>query len=188
MGIFHANSAAQTGPAFVLEATALSRGRDLRAYFSGQNLVLCVIGAPLIVAVCFALAAAAGDLGMGVEATPVVLAGLGAALGLGDLLSAALPYPMVKRAGTPVLVPAPGYSGYRLGGLLALVGTAVLAAPVIAGAVLAASGPDAIRIGVMLPGAAAYGFALAVIGVRMAAKVAESALPEMCQAALRTAT
>jgi ABC-2 type transport system permease protein len=187
VGVFHANSAGMTGPAFVLEATARGSSRSLRAYFSGQNLVLGVIGTPLVVAVCFALAAAVGDPGMGVEATPVVLAGMGAALGLGDLLSAALPYPMVKRAGTPVLVPAPGYSGYRLGGLLALVGTAVLAAPVIVGAVLAASGPDAIRIGVMLPCAAAYGFALAVIGVRMAAKIAESKLPDMCQVALRTA-
>jgi ABC-2 type transport system permease protein len=187
VGIFHANSAGLTGPAFVLEATALGSRRDLRAYFSGQNLVLCVIGAPLIVAVCFALAAVVGDPGMGVEAAPVVLAGIGAALGLGDLFTAALPYPVVKRAGTPVVVPAPGYSGYRLGGLLTLAGTAVLAAPVIAGAVLAANGPDAIRIGVMLPCAAAYGFALAVIGVRLAAKVAEGTLPEMCQAALRTA-
>jgi hypothetical protein len=58
----------------------------------------------------------------------------------------------------------------------------------IAGAVLAANGPGAIRIGVMLPRAAAYGFALAVIGMRMAAKIDESTLPEMCQVALRTAT
>ena len=188
VGIFHANSAGLTGPAFVLEATALGRGRDLRAYFSGQNLVLCVIGTPLVVAVCFALAAVAGDPGMGVEATPVVLAGIGAALGLADLFTAALPYPMVRRAGSPILLPAPGYAGDRLGALLVLAGTAVLAAPVIAGAVLAANGPDAIRIGVMLPCAAAYGFALAVIGVRLAAKVAEGKLPEMCQAALRTAT
>ena len=188
VGVFHANSAGLTGPAFVLEATALGSRRDLRAYFSGQNLVLCVIGAPLVAAVCFALAGVAGDPGMGVEATPVVLAGTGAALGLGDLLTAALPYPVVKRAGTPVPLPAPGYSGYRFGALLTLAGTAVLAAPVIVGAVLAAHGPDAIRIGVMLPCAAAYGFALAVIGVRLAAKVAESTLPEMCQAALRTAT
>jgi len=188
VGIFHANSAAQTGPAFVLEATALSRRRDLRAYFSGQNLVLGAIGAPLVVAVCFALAAAAGDPGVGVEATPVVLAGLGAALGLSGLFTAALPYPMVKRAGTPVFVPAPGYAGYRLGGLLTLVGTAVLAAPAIVGAVLAANGPDAIRIGVLVPCAAVYGFALALIGVRLAAKVAEGTLPEMCQAALRTVT
>ncbi|MGH3175195.1 MAG: hypothetical protein ACRDPF_15185, partial [Streptosporangiaceae bacterium] len=188
VGIFHANAAAQTGPAFILEATALGRNRDLRAYFSGQNLVLCVIGAPLVVAVCFALAVAASDPGMGVEATPVVLAGLGAALGLGDLFTAALPYPMIRRAGTPMLVAAPGYAGHRLGGLLTLAGTAVLAAPVIVGAVLAANGPDAIRIGVIVPCAAAYGFVLAVIGVRLAARVAEGRLPEMCQAALRTTT
>ena len=188
VGLFHANSAGLTGPAFVLEATALGSRRGLRAYFSGQNLVLCVIGAPLVVAVCFALAVVAGDPGMGLEATPVVLAGIGAALGLSDLFTAALPYPVVKRAGSPVIVPAPGYSGYRLGGLLTLAGTAVLAAPVIVGAVLAANGPYAIRIGVMLPCAAAYGFALAVIGVRLAAKLAERTLPEMCQVALRTAT
>jgi ABC-2 type transport system permease protein len=188
VGIFHANSAAQTGPAFVLEATALGRRRDLRAYFSGQNLVLCVIGAPLVVAVCFALAAVVGDPGMGVEATPIVLAGLGAALGLGDLFTAALPYPMVKRAGTPVFVAAPGYAGHRIGSVLGtLAGTAALAAPVIIGAVLAANGPNAIRIGVVLPGAAVYGFALAVAGVRLAAKVAESKMPEICQVALRTA-
>jgi NADPH-dependent 2,4-dienoyl-CoA reductase/sulfur reductase-like enzyme len=96
---------------------------------------------------------------------------------------------MAKGAGAPVLVAAPGYAAYRIGSVLGtLAGTAVLAAPVIAGAVLAANGPGAIRIGVMLPCAAAYGFALAVAGVRLAAKAAESTLPEMCQAALRTAT
>jgi ABC-2 type transport system permease protein len=186
IGILHANSAGLTGPAFVLEATALGSKRDLRAYFSGQNLVLCVIGTPLVVALCFGLAAVVGDLGMGVEAAPVVLAGIGAALGLGDLFSAALPYPMAKRAGNPTPLPAPGYGGYRLGGLLVLAGTGVLAAPVIVGAVLAANGPDAIRIGVLLPCAAVYGFVLALIGVRMAAKIAEVKLPDMCQVALQT--
>lgn len=188
VGVFHANSAGLTGPAFVLEATALGSMRELRAYFSGQNIVLCVIGAPLVVAVCFALAAVTGAPGMGVEATPVVLTGIGAALGLRALFTSALPYPMVKRAGTPVPLPAPGYTGYRLSSLLTLAGTAVLATPVIIGVVLAANGPAAIRIGVMLPCAAAYGFALAVIGVRLAAKLAERTLPEICQVALRTAT
>jgi ABC-2 type transport system permease protein len=189
VGIFHANTAAQTGPAFVLEATALGRSRDLRAYFSGQNLVLCVIGAPLVVAVCFALAAAARAPGMGVEAAPVVLAGLGAALGLSNLFTVALPYPMVKRVGTPMLVAAQGYGAYRIGSVFGtLAGTAVLAAPAIVGVSLAANGPDAIRIGVMLPCAAVYGFALATAGVRLAAKAAESKMPELCQAALRTVT
>ena len=84
--------------------------------------MLGVIGAPLVVAVCFALAAVAGDPAWESRPTPVVLTGIGAALGLGDLFTAALPYPMVKRAGTPLVLPAPGYAGYRLGGFLALAG------------------------------------------------------------------
>ncbi|MGH3165119.1 MAG: hypothetical protein ACRDN0_04385 [Trebonia sp.] len=188
VGVLHANSAGMTGPAFILEATALGGRRDLRAYFSGQNLVLCVIGAPLIIAVCFGLAVVAGDPSMGVEAAPVILAGIGAAVGLGDLFTAALPYPMVRRVGSPMLVPASGYGGHRLAGIITLVGTGVLAAPVIAGVVLAADGPDVIRLGVLLPCAAVYGFALATAGVRMAAKIAEHQLPEMCQVALQSVT
>jgi ABC-2 type transport system permease protein len=186
--IFHANSAGLTGPPFLLEATALSRTRDLRAYFSGQNLVLGVIGAPLVVAVCFGLAAAVGRPGIGVEAAPVVLAGLGAALGLSNLFSVGLPYPMAKRTGTPVLVAAQGYAGYRLGSVLGtLVGTAVLAAPVIAAAVLTQTAPLAIRLGVLLPCAAAYGFALAFAGVRLAAAAAVGKIPELSQVALSSA-
>jgi ABC-2 type transport system permease protein len=188
IGIFHANSAGLTGPPFLLEASALSRTRDLRAYFSGQNVVLAAIGAPLVVAVCFGLAAAAGHPGFGVEAAPVVLAGLGAALGLSNLFTAALPYPMVRRAGTPVLVAAQGYQGYRLGGVLGtLAGTAVLAAPVIVAATATHSDPLAIRLGVLLPCAAGYGFALALAGVRLAAAVAVRMLPELCQVAVQSA-
>jgi ABC-2 type transport system permease protein len=188
VGIFHANAAGLTGPPFLLEATALSRPRDLRAYFSGQNLVLCVIGAPLIVAVCFGLAAAVSRPGVGVEAAPVAVAGLGAALGLSNLFSAALPYPMVKRTGTPVLVAAPGYAGYRLGGILGtLAGTAVLAAPVIVAVVLAQTAPLAIRLGVLLPCGAVYGFVLALAGVRLAAAAAVGKIPELCQVALSSA-
>jgi ABC-2 type transport system permease protein len=188
VGIFHANVAAQTGPAFFVEATALSRRRDLRAYYSGQNLALTVIGAPLVIAVCFALAAGVGKISMGVEAAPVVLACLGASLALSNLFSGALPYPMVKRIGTPVMVAAPGYGAYRLGGIFGtLIGAAVLTAPVIAAVVLAAKAPEAVRLGVLLPLAAAYGFGLATAGVRLAAALTESKLPEICQAAFGTA-
>jgi ABC-2 type transport system permease protein len=188
VGVFHANMAGQTGPAFVLEATALGRRRDLSAYFSGQDLALCVIGAPLVIAVCFGLAAVAGRPGFGVEAAPVVLAALGAALGFSNLFTVAVPYPMVRRVGTPVLVAAPGYGASRLGGVFGtLIGTAVLATPVIIGVVLAASDPLAVRLGVMLPVAAAYGFALAVAGVQLAANLAVSKMPELSQAALHSA-
>jgi len=188
VGIFHVNSAGLTGPAFYLEATALSRSRDLRAYFSGQNLVLAVIGAPVVVAVCFALAATAGKLGSGIEAAPVALAALGASLGLSNLFSVVLPYPMARRAGNPILVAAPGYGAYRLGSYFGtLAGTAIAAAPVIAAAVLAASDSLAIRIGVLLPGAALYGFLLALAGVRIASVLAVGKLPELCQVAMSSA-
>ena len=186
VGIFHANSAGLTGPPFFLEATALSRSRDLRAYF-GQNLALCVIGGPLVVAVCFGLAATAGRAGLGIEAGPIVLAGLGAALGLSNLFTAVLPYPMVKRTGFPILVNAQGYGAYRFGGVMGtLAGTAVLATPVIIGVVQTATDSDAIRIGVMWPCAAVYGFALALAGVRLAAAVAAGKMPELCQVAVRS--
>jgi ABC-2 type transport system permease protein len=187
-GIFHANSAGLTGPPFLLEATALSRVRDLRAYFSGQNLVFAVIGAPLVVAVCFGLAAAVGRPGMGLEAAPVALAGLGAALGLGNLFGAALPYPMVKRTGSPTLTAAQGYGGYRaLTSFGTLAGTAVAATPVIVAVLLTAGDPMAFRIGVLVPCAAVYGFALAFTGVRVAAIIAAEKLPELSQAALHSA-
>jgi ABC-2 type transport system permease protein len=187
-GIFHANSAGLTGPAFLLESTALSRARDLRAYFSGQNLVYGAIGAPLVVAVCFVLAAVVHRPGTGLEAAPVVLAGLGASLGLSNLFSAALPYPMIRRTGTPMLTAAQGYGGYRVLGVFgSLVGTAVAAAPVIVAVVLTASDSLAIRIGVLVPGAAVYGLALAFAGVRTAAIIAAAKLPELSQAALHSA-
>jgi ABC-2 type transport system permease protein len=188
VGIFHANSAGLTGPAFFLEATALSRRRDLRAYFAGQNLVLALIGAPVVIAVCFALAAAAGKPGVGVEAAPVALAALGAALGLSNLFTAALPYPMAKRTGSPVPVAAPGYGGYRVGGSLGtLAGTAVAATPVIIGVLLAASDSLAVRLGVLLPCAAIYGFLLALAGVWLASAVGVGKLPELCQVAMTSA-
>jgi ABC-2 type transport system permease protein len=188
VGIFHANSAGLTGPAFFLEATALSRRRDLRAYFSGQNLVLALIGAPLVVAVCFALAAGAGKPAVGVEAAPVALAALGAALGLSNLFTAALPYPMARRVGSPILVAAPGYGGYRIGSVLGtLAGTAVAATPVVIGVLLAASDSLAVRLGVLLPCAAIYGFLLAFAGVRLASAVAVGKLPELCQVAISSA-
>jgi ABC-2 type transport system permease protein len=188
VGIFHANSAGLTGPPFVLEGTALARTRDLRAYFSGQNIVISVIGAPLIIAVCFALAAAVGRPGLGLETAPVVLAGLGAALGLSNLFTVALPYPMVKRASSPMLVAAQGYGGYRLGMVFGtLIGTAVAAAPALIVALATATDSLAVRIGVLLPCSAIYGFALALAGVRLAAGPAARKMPELCQVAIRSA-
>jgi ABC-2 type transport system permease protein len=186
-GIFHANSAGLAGPPFVLEGVSLNRERDLRAYFAGQNIVFAVIGAPLVIAICCALGAAVGRPGFGLEAAPVALAGIGGALALSNVFTVALPHPMAKRASSPMLVAAQGYGGYRFGIVFGtLIGTGVVAAPAIMAAVLTATDSYAIRIG-LLPVAALYGFALALAGVRIAANVGVSKMPELIQVSMRSA-
>ena len=59
----------------------------------------------------------------------VALAGLGAALGLTNILSATLAYPMARRTGSPLRQAAPGYGAYTFGGILgSLLGLLVIVA------------------------------------------------------------
>ncbi len=187
VGIFHANSVGLTGPPFVFEALALTGRRGMRSYFSGQNIALGVIAVPLLTAISFGLAAAAGRLEYGFLGMAVGLAGLGAALAMSNILTVVLPYPMDKRAGSPMRQAAQGYGAYGLGGVLGtLACVAVAAIPVIVAVVLTNSDPSVARIPVLVPCAAAYGFALACVGVRIAAGAAERKLPELCQIAVRS--
>jgi len=187
VGFFHANSVGLTGPPFLVEAVALAGRRELRSYFSGQNIALGVIAVPLLTAISFGLAAAAGRLEYGLLGTAIDLAGLGAALALSNIFSVVLPYPMDKRAGSPMRQAAQGYASL---GLLSVIGSvggvAAVVSPVIAAAVLTTADPAAIRMLVLLLCAAAYGVALAWAGVRIAANLAEEKLPELCQIANRS--
>jgi ABC-2 type transport system permease protein len=187
IGYFHANTTGLTGPPFAVEALALSGRRELRSYFSGQNLALTVIGIPLLAAVSFGLAAAARHPAFGFLATAVGLAGLGAALALSNVFTVVMPYPMEKRAGNPTRQAAQGYAGYQFLGIFGSVGgVAVGAGPVIAAAVLTTGAPAAIRMPVLLVAAAIWGFALATAGVRIAARAAAGRLPELTQVAIRS--
>jgi ABC-2 type transport system permease protein len=186
-GSFHANPVGQTGPAFVIESMALTGRRALRAYFWGQDVVYAVIAAPLIVGVSFALAALVKDPNEAFAAAAVGLAGLGAALAMGNIFSVVQAYPMQKRAGSPLPQPAQGYTAYQVGaifGTLASVAVAVI--PVIILANLTSGISAAIRLPVLFGCAAAYGFGLAWLGVRAAAIAAEGKQPELCQVAMRT--
>jgi ABC-2 type transport system permease protein len=185
-GGFHANAIGLTGSPFVYEALALTGRRDLRAYFGGESIVLGAIAVPLLAAVSFGLAAAAGSPVEGVAATAVALAALGAALGISAIFSVVAPYPMEKRAGNPMPQAASGSGVYRLSILGTLLATAVAAVPAILAAVFTSTVPEPIRAPVLLAGAAAYGFALALAGVRIAAAAAEQKLPELYQVALRS--
>ncbi|HEY3907460.1 MAG TPA: hypothetical protein VGM14_26380 [Streptosporangiaceae bacterium] len=187
IGYFHSNSAGLTGPPFVLEAMALTGRRQLRAYFAGQNAVLAVLGIPLLILVSFGLAVLAKSPEFGFLGTAVALAGLGAALAVSNILTVVLPYPMDKRGGRPTRRASQGYgiSGF-LGVLGCLLGVALLCVPVIIAVTTTSSAQATVRIPVLIAGAALYGFALAVAGVRIAATAAEGRLPELCQAASRS--
>jgi ABC-2 type transport system permease protein len=185
IGYFHANAVGSTGPSFLIEATALTDRKALRAYLSGQNIVLAVIGVPLLIVLTFGLGAAAGLPTFGFETMPVGLAAIGAALALSNVITVTGAYPMAKRVGTPIYVSAPGYGSSRLAASLAtLFGVPILVAPVIVAAVLTAGAPLAIRAPVLTVCAAAYGLALAWAGVRIAAAAGEGKMPELCQVAL----
>jgi ABC-2 type transport system permease protein len=186
-GAYRANPVGQTGPAFVLEAMALRGRRELRAYFSGQDIVFGAIAIPLLTGTSIVLGALVGDLTEGFAAAAVALAGLGAALAMANIFAVTLAYPMQKRAGSPMPQPIQGYIGYAfvaVFGTLVSVAVAVIPVIILANLTSGVSGP--VRLPVLFGGAAAYGLGLAWLGVRAAATAAAGKLPDLCQIAMRT--
>jgi ABC-2 type transport system permease protein len=187
VGSFHSNAIGWSGPGFGLEAMALNGRRALRAYFSGQNIALGVIAMPLVTAVCFALAAVAKHPLDGFAAMAVGLAAIGAGLAAANIFSVTMAYPVEKRGGTPMPRAASGHNGEAAGSqLITLLGVGLAATPVIIAAVLTQSVPAAIRVPVLVLGAAAYGLVLTWGGVRAAANLADQKLPELAQIAVQS--
>jgi len=187
IGVFHANSIGMNGPAFSLEATALTGRRSLRAYFSGQDLALAVIGIPLITAVSFGLAIVAGHAVDGFLGMALGLAAIGAGLALSNICTAMFAYPVERRPGNPAPRPADGYMGYRIGATFgSIIATGIAILPVLFAVLLTESDPAAVRIPALVVGAAAYGLFLAWAGVRIAGQAADRKLPELAQVALRS--
>jgi ABC-2 type transport system permease protein len=187
VGFFHANAVGYAGPPFIYEAAALTGRRQLRLYFWGQDIALGVIGLPLLFAVAIGLAAAAGRWEYGFFVAALAVAGIGAALGVSNVLTATVAYPMAKRASSPLRQAAPGYTSYGLGGVLASVATvATTEIPMIVAVVLLGPAPSVVWYPVLICVGAAYGFGLLWVGVWLAAIGAEQKLPELCQIALRS--
>jgi ABC-2 type transport system permease protein len=67
-----------------------------------------------------------------------------------------------------------------------LLGVGVCVVPVVVAIGLTSSAATAVRIPVLLAGAAGYGIVLAWAGQRIAASAAESKLPELYQVAIRS--
>jgi ABC-2 type transport system permease protein len=98
-----------------------------------------------------------------------------------------MPYPVQKRVGSPVPNAADGYGGQVFAGSMgSIFGVALVSVPVILAVLFTTSAPDAVRVPLLLVGAAAYGLALAWAGAYLAAVSAAGKLPEICQAALRS--
>jgi ABC-2 type transport system permease protein len=187
IGYFHANTAGLTGPPFVLEAMALNSRRKLQAYFGGQDIALGVIAVPLLTAASFGLAAVAGKPGYGFLGTAVGLAALGAALALSNIFTVVLPFPMDKRAGSPIRQAASGFRGHQFIGMLGTIcGTVIAVIPMIVAVSVTGTDNPAVRMPVLVVCGAAYGLALAWGGVRIAAIGAEPQLPELSQIAIRS--
>ncbi|HEX9065066.1 MAG TPA: hypothetical protein VF843_08150 [Streptosporangiaceae bacterium] len=186
-GVYHANSVGLTGPGFGFEAAALTTSRDLRSYFCGQNIALAVVAVPLLTLFSFGLMAVAGHPGAGFLALAVGLAALGGALGLSNVFSVLAPYPMERRAGSPVRRAAEGYVAQSLAGSFgSLIGVGICAAPAVVAVELTGSAATAIRLPALVAAALVYGLALTWGGQRIAASAAEPRLPELFQVAVRS--
>ncbi|HEV2636552.1 MAG TPA: hypothetical protein VGX23_15485 [Actinocrinis sp.] len=187
VGIFGANVVGNTGPAFGLEAMALTDRRSLRAYFAGLNLATAAVAVPVLLVIGFGVAALAKHPVDGCLSAAVAFAGVGAALGVGDNLAVAFPYPVEKRVGSPTPKAMDGYKGQVMAGSFgSLIAVLAAVAPVIAAALLTQSVSAAVRMPALMAAAAVYGVGLAVLGVRIAARIGAEKLPELYQTASRS--
>lgn len=187
VGIFNADSIGMTGPAFGFDAMALHGRKSWRDYFAGLDLVLAVLAVPLMALLSFILAFVAGRPFDGFIALAVDLAGIGVAAGLGNLMSVALPYPVERRVGSPTPRAVDGYRGHALVATFGiLIPTAALMAPVIIAGLVTRHDPALLRLPPLLVGAACYGLLFCTLFQRIAARIAEGKLPELCEIAFRS--
>jgi ABC-2 type transport system permease protein len=187
LSLFNANWIGITGPAFALEASALTGPRAVRAFVAGRNLALAAIAVPLAVIVSFGLAAFAGHPRDGFLALPIDLAAIGVGLALSSLYSVSLAFPAVKRVGSPIPNAADGYGGQAfLGTFGSLLGVPIVITPVILAVTQTYSVSTAVRLPVLALCAAGYGLVAAWGAGRWAAALASARMPELCQVALRS--
>jgi ABC-2 type transport system permease protein len=186
-GMLRGDLFGMTGPAFYLDALALSDRRALRSWFAGQNAAVASIAVPLVLVVPLVVAIISGHPVNGLLAMALGLASTGASLGIADFFSSTLPYPAERRAGSPIPRQVDGFAlqavGARFGGLIA---TAILVIPVIVAIGATGSVTDAVRIPALIAGGAIYGVLLACAGIALGAGLAQGKVPELLQLAARS--
>jgi ABC-2 type transport system permease protein len=186
-GMLRGDAFGMAGPAFYLEALALSGRHGMRAWLAGRDVAVAIIAIPLVLVIPLVIAIISGHPVNGLLAMAVGLSATGAGLGISDVFSAALPYPVERRAGSPTPRQLDGYTlpavGSRLGSL-AIVALAVI--PAVVAIAATGSVTAAVRVPALIAGGAVYGGLLAWAGVAIGAVIAAGKLPELFQLAARS--
>ncbi|WAZ22435.1 transporter [Streptomyces cinnabarinus] len=184
LGIQMYNQFGQDTSAFWMVAMTISDTRDAYAELRARALALLVITLPYATLVTVLTAALLGDWSRLPEALGLSFALLGAMLATGAWTSARFPYSIPQEGYKNV---APGQVGLAwisiFGGMVA---AALLCAPVIALTIwlnITANGDDWRWL--LLPAGTAYGAAITVAGLRLAAPRTAARLPEILTAVSR---
>ncbi|MEU6817161.1 transporter [Streptomyces sp. NPDC046860] len=181
LGIQMYNQFGQDTSAFWMVAMTVSSTRDAYAELRGRALALLLITLPYATLVTVVTTALLGDWSRLPEVLGLSLALLGAMLATGAWTSARSPYSIPQEGHKNV---APGQAGLAwisiFGGMI---GAALLCSPVIAATIWlnVSAGGDAWSW-LLLPAGAAYGTALALTGLRLAAPRTAARLPEILTA------
>ncbi|MER6045671.1 transporter, partial [Streptomyces sp. NPDC001856] len=181
LGIQMYNQFGQDTSAFWMVATTVSSTRDAYVELRARALALLVITLPYATLVTALTTALLGDWARLPEALGLSFALLGAMLATGAWTSARFPYSIPQEGYKNV---APGQAGLAwiaiFGGMVA---AALLCAPVIALTIWlnVSAGGDA-WTWALLPTGAAYGAALTLLGLRLAAPHTATHLPEILTA------
>ncbi|MBC7274764.1 MAG: transporter [Streptomyces sp.] len=181
LGILMYNQFGQDTSAFWMVAMTISSTRDAYVELRARALALLVITLPYATLVTVLTTAMLGDWASLPEVLGLSFALLGAMLATGAWASARFPYSIPQEGYKNV---APGQSGLAafaiFGGMVA---AALLCLPVIVAAIwlhTSAGGEDWTWL--LLPGGTAYGAAITVAGLRLAAPRTAARLPEILAA------
>ncbi|MDC0769964.1 transporter [Streptomyces sp. HD] len=181
LGIMMYNQFGQDTSAFWMVAMTISSPRDAYVELRGRALALLLITLPYATLVTVLTTALLGDWPGLPEVLGLSFALLGAMLATGAWTSARFPYSIPQEGYKNV---APGQTGLAwisiFGGMIA---SALLCAPVIAVTIwLNVSENGDAWTWLLLPGGAAYGAAITLLGLRLAAPRTAARLPEILTA------
>ncbi len=183
LGILMYNQFGQDTSAFWMVAMTISSPRDAYVELRGRALALTLITLPYATLVTVLTTALLGDWPALPEALGLSFALLGAMLATGAWASARFPYSIPQEGYKNV---APGQAGLAwlsvLGGMVA---AALLCAPVLALTIWLHASDAASWTWLLLPVGAAYGWAIAEAGTRLAAPRVAGRLPEILTAVSR---